>query len=166
MRWPLWKQQSLHSRQHSRDPVKCNIPLRTRQVFFQHFRQNSAGRKLPKFQNSGKIFAKTHKFLLKLANFCSKLSFPAKLSNFYYIRVLEKLTDLVKTQPNFKTQPKISPKLSFPATPVAVHAAQSLKKKAWDIWTCYLLPGFCLDIFAKTLTRTCPIKSHITDGFC
>ena len=70
------------------------------------------------------------KFLPKLANFCSKLSFPAKLSNFYYIRVLEKLTDLVKTQPNFKTQPKISPKLSFPATPVAVHAAQSLKKKA------------------------------------
>ena len=109
-------------------------------LFFQHFRQNSAGRKLPKFQNSGKIFAKTHKFLLKLANFCSKLSFPAKLSNFYYIRVLEKLTDLVKTQPNFKTQPKISPKLSFPATPVAVHAAQSLKKSLFypDTWNVYL----------------------------
>ena len=98
--------------------------------FFQHFRQNSAGRKLPKFQNSAKFFAKTHKFLPKLANFCSKLSFPAKISNFYYIRVLEKLADLVKTQPNFKTQPQIFPKLSFPAILVAVHAAQSLKKKA------------------------------------
>ena len=75
---------------------------------------------------------KTPKISKLSQNFCQNSQiFPAKISNFYYIRVLEKLTDLVKTQPNFKTQPKISPKLSFPATPVAVHAAQSLKKKAW-----------------------------------
>ena len=112
----------------------CKIPFVAKQknttfrLFFQHFRKNSAGRKLPKFQKLRQNFCQNSNFLLKLANFCLKLSFPAKLSNFYYIRVLEKLTDLVKTQPNFKTQPKISPKLSFPATPVAVHAAQSLKK--------------------------------------
>ena len=122
-------------------------------LFFQHFRQNSAGRKLPKFQNSGKIFAKTHKFLLKLANFCSKLSFPAKLSNIYYIRVLEKLTDLVKTQPNFKTQPRISPKLSFPAILVAVHAAQSLKKKP-------ALKPFFQCFLARNLSYSTPNTHH------
>ena len=112
-------------------------------LFFQHFRQNSASRKLPKFQNSAKNFAKTHKFLPKLANFCSKLSFPAKISNFYYIRVLEKLADLVKTQPNFKTQPKIFPKLSFPAILVAVHAAQSLKKKACSSHNQPIISFYC-----------------------
>ena len=63
------------------------------------------------YAENSQNFKTQPKFLPKLAHFCSKLSFPAKISNFYYIRVLEKLTDLVKTLPNFKTQPKISPKL-------------------------------------------------------
>ena len=92
--------------------VKCttetysNISVYARLFFFNIFVKTQQAENSQNFKTQPK-------FLPKLANFCSKLSFPAKISNFYYIRVFEKLTVRLKTRPNFKTQAPNFPKTQF-----------------------------------------------------
>jgi len=52
------------------------------QAFFQHFRQNSAGRKLPKFQKLRQNFCQNSNFFAKTRKFLLKTQFSGKIIEF------------------------------------------------------------------------------------
>ena len=117
--------------------------------FFSTFSSKLSRPKTPKISKLSQNFPQNSQIFAKTRTFLFETQFSG--TNIEFLKHKRRKTDL--TQPNFKTQPKISPKLSFPAILVAVHAAQSLKKKPVliKIILLYLLSFSIRDCLEKVL---------------
>ena len=97
----------MHLNMHSYPRSSIDITIMSNSgSFFQHFCQNSVGRKLTKSQNSTQFLAKTLTIL-------RKAQFSGKNIVFLLHKSSKMLTLEVKTQQNYKTQALNFPKTQF-----------------------------------------------------